>query len=293
MQIEPYSTIPLLYQIVVPSDTTLYYVRAVVRDTSTGTTLSTQNLTRVSSATQRYTGTAQAPQDGSGSGKHIDVTITVYSGYTTASENYERIVDKYLVKASPRSFGGAGGSDIDYEKIAKIFNELIIPIKDELAKDKITPLEKKLGKIAKTVEAISSQMEADAAAEMPETPEKPMDFSPVLAAITHHSNIIVQKIDDKEVPEMPNLDEALAPVLSKLEENSNKVTEIGTKVDSQEQKITEAVTGTIEKAAKVNSDKTKRMTEIAKELSGLASNEVPFAAPARRRRIATPRPCRR
>ena len=136
MQVEPQTTLPLVYKINDPAlFANTYYVRAVIRDTLSGTTLETINLTR-SSDGSRYTGQTSAPADGAGTGKHIDITVSVYSdsGYTTYVDGLAEIIDKYVIKAQAVSFGGSGGANIDYQKI----KEIVVKVVDEKLGEKET-----------------------------------------------------------------------------------------------------------------------------------------------------------
>lgn len=125
MQLSPNSQIPVSYTASIPGDTTLYYVQAVLRDTQSGTTLQTLNLTNVSSTPNRYQGVFSAVSDPSGLGRPIDITITVYtdSGHTTPSFNYQILQLNYtILQPWIANLGMGGGMNIDYEKIQKMFD---------------------------------------------------------------------------------------------------------------------------------------------------------------------------
>lgn len=125
MQLSPNSLIPVSYSTTIPGDTTLYYVRAVLRDTQSSSTLQTINLKNVSSVPNRYTGTFQPVSDASGLGRPVDVTISVYtdSGYTTLSPNYQIVQYNYVVlQPWIPNLGVGGGLNIDYDKLQKMFD---------------------------------------------------------------------------------------------------------------------------------------------------------------------------
>lgn len=195
MQIEPQNTIPLIYQITDPSDSTIYYIRAVVYDSLTREVLSTQNL--VSRGSGLWTSTALAPADSTGLGRHIHVIIKVYtdSGYTTLSDNYNQQIDKYLVKTSNRFGGGSGGGsgqDIDYNKIGKLVETIIA---NKIATIKSEPID--LSNITSTLNKIIESIDA---IKIPE-PTKPLDLSSIIEGLKDLKSTITQKIDDKEIPQ--------------------------------------------------------------------------------------------
>lgn len=219
MIIEPYSTIPILYQIVDPSDSTLYYIRAVIRDTSTGTTLDTKNLT--SQGSGRYTSSYVAPQDSTGLGRHIDISITVYtdSGYSTVSLNYEKIVDKYIIKASVKNFGGGNGGEIDYEKIRKMIISSIQPIIVQLSNNN----DEEIISFLKSIKSNISQIISTIVNIKTYEPAQPIDITPILNKIEEKTTYLSKKIDDKEVTEVfEPID--LNPVINATDKIINEVT---------------------------------------------------------------------
>lgn len=122
MQLSPKAPIPTAWTASIPTDTTLYYVQAVLRDTNSSAILQTVNLTRVSATPNRYVGTFNPVSDPSGLGRPVDITVSVYedSGYTTLSTNYEILQTQYVVlQPFIANLGnGGGGSNVSYEKIA-------------------------------------------------------------------------------------------------------------------------------------------------------------------------------
>lgn len=124
-QISPNTAIPVSYVTTIPGDVTLYFVRAVLRDTQSSTILQTLNLKNVSSTPNRYTGVFSPVSDPSGLGRMIDITISVYtdSGYTTLSNNYQILQLNYTVlQPWIQGLGTGGGLNIDYEKLQKMFD---------------------------------------------------------------------------------------------------------------------------------------------------------------------------
>lgn len=226
MQIEPQYTIPLIYQIVDPSDSTVYYVRAIVYDSLTRTVLATKNL--VSQGNGLWSSTVTAPVDSTGLGRHIHVIIKVYtdSGYTTLSTDYNQQIDKYLVKTQ-RVFGGTGSSgDVDYDKIKNIIKELLKPI----IEDDTTENKKEmalLNKINKDVAEMCTKMDLmdskDAQDTTENEPPEPVDFSPIINEIRGIGNTLGQKMNKITIP--------------KPYDYSSSFKELGHKMDSSIQKL--------------------------------------------------------
>lgn len=171
MQISPNSFIPVSYSTTIPGDTTLYYVRAVLRDTQSSNILQTLNLTNVSSTPNRYTGNFNPVSDASGLGRPVDITITVYtdSGYTTPSNNYQITQYNYVVlQPWIANLGMGGGLNIDYEKLqnmfdgSKIGNEEIgneVAKKVEVTKVDYRMIDDSMGNHSETMrQAISSEI---------------------------------------------------------------------------------------------------------------------------------------
>ncbi len=123
-QISPSDPYDIFYFIRNHTDSTTYYVQAVVYDIRTGAVLSTLPLTRSTTNTRLYTTTTQAPSDPSGYGRNIVAVATVYtdSGYTTKSTDYEEQEQYFLVKNSVSElFVGGGG--VDYRELRHIVAE--------------------------------------------------------------------------------------------------------------------------------------------------------------------------
>jgi hypothetical protein len=233
MQIEPQYTIPLIYQIVDPSDSTVYYVRAIVYDSLTRTVLATKNL--VSQGNGLWSSTVTAPVDSTGLGRHIHVIIKVYtdSGYTTLSTDYNQQIDKYLVKTQ-RVFGGTGSSgDVDYEKIKNIIKELLKPmIEDDTAENKKEMA--LLNKIDKDVTEMCTKMDSmdskDAQDTTENEPPEPVDLSPVITEIGKLKTFVEKGFGGIKPPEpLSNLSGPLKQMENKIDQ---VITEIAPLKDS-------------------------------------------------------------
>ena len=125
MPVSPNTAWPVAYETSIPGDTTLYYVRAILRDTASSTILQTLNLKNISSTPNRYVGQFSGVSDPSGMGRQVDVTISVYtdSGYTTLSPNYQIYQTAYtIIQPWIQNLGTGGGLNIDYDKLQKMFD---------------------------------------------------------------------------------------------------------------------------------------------------------------------------
>lgn len=122
MNLSPTQQIPVSYTISAPGDSTLYYVQAVVRDTQSSNVVQTLNLTQVSSTPNRYTGLLNPISDGSGLGRAVDVTVTVYTdaGYSVPSQNYEIFQTAHLIIQPWLPTLGTGGVGFEYDKMIEL-----------------------------------------------------------------------------------------------------------------------------------------------------------------------------
>lgn len=199
--IRPGEVFPIVRQLGDPADTGTYYVQAVVRNSRTGTTIQTINLT--DGGNQRFTGSWTAIQDSSGQGLYVDITTTVYtdSGYTSVSDLYTKENIVLLVDlrwgASFRGFGGGG--DVSYTRIRNI-------VREELDKTKFP--EAKEVDFSEVLGAISSLSTKIQGISFPET-----DLSDVLVQLGS-IRAIVSSLPTK-LPEQEQLD--LSPVMSALD----------------------------------------------------------------------------
>lgn len=265
MQVEPQNTIPLLYQITDPSDSTVYYIRAVVYDSLTRNVLSTNNL--VSRGGGLWSSTAIAPVDSSGLGRHIHVIIRVYtdSGYTTLSSLYNQQIDKYLVKSSVRLGAGGGGSgqDIDYDKIRKI----VVAVLTEKEKEKEPPepvdlseIDTKLSPLFKAIDAIKSKLNE---------PEKPLNVSPIIEKVENIKKEIIAAIDAIEKPKEPkDYTLSLRELGNRIDIAVNEVKTLTDSVSLTNDSINSSVKSIKETLATSIGDESKSGNKIRIELAG-------------------------
>lgn len=190
------------------TDSTTYYVRAIVKNIRTNTTITTINLTDLGS--RQFKTDWQVPADTSGNGFWIGIVTEVYtdSSYTTRATSYLDEFETYLVfdRRNPLTLGGnGGGADIDYEKIDKIVakhaNAIEIPEQKEVD---LRPVFKAILEVKQLISSIK----------MPTFKQKETDLSLVYQGLDTIQELILAI----EMPEMPELD--LSPVIEKLEERS-------------------------------------------------------------------------
>lgn len=161
--LQPGQSAPIVRQLGLPGDSSTYYVQAVVKNSATGATITTINLTDQGS--QRFTGSFDVPQDPLGFGYYIDITTSVYtdSGYTTLSNIYTIDMQSLLVfdrLTWGRNVGG-GGDMTDYDKIAKMIREEIKGIDfPEIPKPEKVNLEPVLATIWETGRRVEDKLDA-------------------------------------------------------------------------------------------------------------------------------------
>src|SRR3954454_3644107 len=112
-QINPGEPFDLFFFIRNHTDSTTYYVRAVLYDGRTGAILATQNLSQSSINSRLFLATLQSPPDPQSIGRNIVSIATVYtdSSYSTKSTDYEEQEQYFLIRSEPLFYGGGGGVD--------------------------------------------------------------------------------------------------------------------------------------------------------------------------------------
>lgn len=193
IQISPQETYPIVYKLSDPNETDTYYVRAVVRNSVTGAILQTVNLTDLGSG--RFSESVQAPNDPSGLGLYIDVTVTVYSdsAYTTKNQKYSDVLYPYLVQTriNHSTAGGGGGlvvnakegqTGIDYEKIKQMLLEAL----DGLPKDTKQPVD--ITPIMQGIHALMTHIEANKP-----KPAEPVDLTEFFSRFDDLESMIEEK----------------------------------------------------------------------------------------------------
>lgn len=205
--LQPSRAFPLVRQIANHTDSSTYYVRAIVRDAD-GSTIDTLDLEDKTG--QRFQISYRVPADPSGQGRYISVVTSVYtdSGYTTKSQNYGDEETTYLIfdRVMPAMRGGGGGNlggggSLDSGTIRRIVGE-------ELDKRKPEPIKFPKMPTMRFEEVLVSLN--DLAVAIGKLPQKNVDLTPLLQAIAKAQ----QAIETKEV--MTKAD--IAPLASALGE---------------------------------------------------------------------------
>lgn len=205
IQLQPSEYFTIVRQIPNHTDSSTYYVRAVIKNSLTDAIIATLNLTDLGS--RRFKKAWQVPADVSGQGFYIDITTSVYtdSGYTTKSENYGDDNNSFLVQTRAKAgLGGGGGVDIDYKKIKKMLDTLSESIVSAFPKVKeveITP-------ILNALKSLESGL-----ATLNDKEDKPDDLSPVVAQIKDLGASVIKEVKAQK-PTTPDL----SPILKKLDE---------------------------------------------------------------------------
>lgn len=209
MILRPQRNFTVVRQIGNHTDTSTYYVRAVIRDAYTDVILATLNLTDQGS--QRFTKNWQVAADPSGMGREISIVTSVYSnsGYTTKSENYGDEENSHMIEDNLPM--GRGGGGIDARTLRRVLED-VIGVKEEekpTKKEKVEVVEQKKETPtfdnAKIFNAIKSLEKTIASKEI-----KPTDLKPIIKGM----DILATMIADKEVT--PATD--LSPILERFEE---------------------------------------------------------------------------
>jgi hypothetical protein len=198
VQLEPLEEHVLARGLEDHTDSTTYYVRAVVRNAKTDALVGTFNLT--DNGNRRFTKTWQVPADPTGQGLWLLVTYTVYtdSGYTTKSEIYGEKFEEHLV-LHRQHMGGGGGADIDYKRVRKIVQEELKSLPEPVKPPKVD--------LVPVIEAIQGLYSEIRAIDMPEVPKT--DLEPLQASIDRVERAV-------KAIEMPETD--LSPLLDGLAE---------------------------------------------------------------------------
>lgn len=254
MQLSPRTQFSIVRQIEDHTDSATYYVRAVIRNAQTDVLLDTINLTDRGS--QRFSKNWLVPADPSGSGFYISILTSVYtnSGYTTKSQNYADKMETYLVQEryNPNIHMGAvgGGSDINYDKVRKIIEDVLLKSKLlELKNTDLSKLESGIISLGNVIPEIKNSI-----------------ISSVKSELSSNINLISSKIDNIEIPEPKEFDYAM--ILSSINDINDSLIKITddiintTKSDKKE--INSTIINTITKTLNNNTNKLNKLKEVKK-----------------------------
>ena len=246
MNVNPQSTLRLVRQLSDPTDTGTYYVQAVVRNSATGATIATVNLTDEGS--QRFSGSTTTPPDGSGNGLYIDVTTTVYTdnGYTTKSTNYGIEANTYFVHQQWNHAAGLGGGlEVNYDKIRRLIKEeLDAQEKQEIPEQRdLTP--EMLGMERRIKDAVQ---QAVASIQFPAQVQPDLDrvIMNVNDKVEEAINTLLIAVDQKDVtpetdlmPVMQAIDNLPIPAIVEATQNLNQLVQTLQELVNTQQDVTE------------------------------------------------------
>lgn len=221
MQLEPREFFTIARQIADHTDSTTYFVRAVVRNARTDALLETVDLTDQGS--QRFSKEYQVPADTSGLGFYISITSSVYtdSGFTTKSENYGDEANIYLVQQRNQNLGGGHSVFTDFGKMKEILDVGIADTIDKIPKEEKQDVHSIIHSIVGA--GIAELKEEFRSINIPE--QKETDLSSLEDKISASGRGILAAIANIHIPEPEKLDltEALTAIkeIKTSLENSN------------------------------------------------------------------------
>lgn len=214
IQVNPNETIALVYQLNDPNDfATTFYIRATIRNSISGATLTTKDLTVVSNG--RYTSSYQVPNFNE---LQFDITTDIYedSGYTSRSLKYSVETARYI--ADQRWNIGLGGAraGIGRETVKEVVTEALGALLGAMPSSETKIKYVNYGEFVKGFEALRSSIEA-----LPK-PER-VDFSPVLTELRKVSGQIGQLPKFEPTDLSPVISAIHALDLSRLEDRTGEV----------------------------------------------------------------------
>lgn len=237
VQLKPQQYFTVVRQIENHTDSSTYYVQAVIRNAYTDVILATLNLD--SKGSQRFSKSWLVPADASGQGFYISIVTSVYtdSGYTTKSENYGDAEQTHLVADLPGTAnfgrGGGGVSGIDSRTLRRILKEELEALKEEEKeveeKPEPEPMVMRWDDVLEAIKGLETSLK-------PETPEK-VNLDPVIKGMVALSKMI----EDKEVT--PETD--LTQIVDSINELKDSVEINQQQVMDTVQTIGEELSGTL------------------------------------------------
>lgn len=200
------------------TDSTTYYVRAVVYDAETRTVLATKDLT--DNGERWFSGSYKVPHDNVfGNGKRIVIVTSVYTdaGYTTKSTNHGDEPEEYLIQQrwNPSVHFGGGNTGYDEKTLIKLLTEAMREQLKPIVE--LEPVEfPEVDTVALVAEIMQKTEECMArhvaGIQMPQ----PTDIAPVLERLTALAAVLVER------PKFEKTD--IAPVLKGIEETKDFLT---------------------------------------------------------------------
>lgn len=227
--LQPREYFPISRLLPDPSDSNTYYLRAVIRNATSGATIDTVDL--LTQGNRIYAEAWQAPSDPSGRGLFITITTSVYtdSGYTTKSDVYGEETDTFVVfdrfnslqllATQISAIVGSGAEEIDYKKIKKMIDDAFqnVSARLKVLESKETPKPLDLSPVLASLSKISS---AVASIKIPEFEKA--DLAPFLEKFTSETNRVLEAIAAIVIPEPEKMPDILSPINERFDEVETK-----------------------------------------------------------------------
>jgi len=206
-QISPGESFDIFYFLRNHTDSTTYYVKAVVYDVRTGEVLLTQALTQSSTNTRLFISTVQSPPDPVGLGRNIVAVATVYidGSFTTKSDAYEEQEQYFLIRSPQNLYGGGGG--LDYRDVREIVREELVKAIATIKypEPQSVPYEALFG----TIGALQREVNR--------IPKEAVDITDVLSAIKSVRSTIAAIPGPEEI-DLSSIDAKLSDIVSRFDE---------------------------------------------------------------------------
>jgi hypothetical protein len=255
--LHPQNSFTVVRQIANHTDSSTYYVRAVIRNAYTDAIIETLDL--VSRGSQRFSKNWQVPADPSGQGFYISIVTSVYtdSGYTSKSENYGDEENTYLIQDRLAQQGRGGGS-LGLADIRRIFKEeldkLPKPEKVEMPEIPEAPdHSEELAELKVGLVALGQSLAT--------VPKEQADLAPVQEALSQ----VMQAIADKEVTPAADLEPVIAKLEAFLSTFGSVITDFQQSLWGMQDELKEAVVSEIKNGLKNATVKASFVMETAPE----------------------------
>lgn len=242
-QVNPGETTTIFRQLADPFDSTIYYVRAVIKNAS-GAVIATKDLT--DNGGQFFSADWQVPQTPNPTWFVVITSVYTDSGYTTKSPNYaQEALTGLISQRWNHAIGGSGGggSDINYDRLMKMFRQ----VAKEMAK------------------------------EFPEAKE--IDLAPMMDMMGKEMTALHRKLVNLDTKIVSAVKAAVKTDTSKFEEQGQKILDVISKLPDApiklEPSVVKAIENYIKDSEKIISDKGSAATDAAiRRIVELAMNEI-------------------
>lgn len=283
MILQPQQYFAICRQIADPSDSTVYYIQAIIRDASTDTLLDTVNLD--SKGTGRWRKNWQVPTDPSNQGRYITITTRVYddAGYTTLNGNYGAEEREYLIQRINNRYSGGGGGDITSKDIRKLFQEELAKLPEPPARQEVDlkPVlaalqslqerdtsETDLSPVLVRIEALLSKMSDLEAKPELDIPDYRQELSDISSSIKEYRSAWEEKAQEIVDTAMAKMEEDYEAWQADLTEKIATVLDIIMQKDGREDKVAKAITSLMEKGLPENEPEENTQSKMYRSRAG-------------------------